>query len=177
MFGDLFFNRQALGWGVVVHVTHVSGCTLLYCVRRAKEAPSSGRDASLVFKDLIFNTQALGWGVVAHTTHVYGCYSSVLYPTLLYCKRGLRVVASTTLHHNTPHQAALHNLHCITLASELIRLWWSSSWHVMHLAPPAGRSPTDGEGTSPLPAIGVTKSTIIYYNIPYYSRIEWNRVE
>ena len=24
----------------------------------------------------------------------------------------------------------------------------------MHLAPPAGRSPTDGEGTSPLPAIG-----------------------
>ena len=47
----------------------MSGCTLLYGVRRAKEAPSSGRDASLVLKDLIFslvlkdlifNTQALG---------------------------------------------------------------------------------------------------------------------
>ena len=39
---------------------HVCSGPLLYIKHRANEAPSSGRDASLVFKDLIFNTQALG---------------------------------------------------------------------------------------------------------------------
>ena len=32
--------------------------------------PSSGRDASLMFKDLIVNTQALGCGVVDNATQV-----------------------------------------------------------------------------------------------------------
>ena len=53
-----------------MHLTHVSGCTLLYCVGRAEEAPSSGRDASLVF-----GSPSPSWpGLCIALYRVSGCF-------------------------------------------------------------------------------------------------------